>query len=222
MDFLSYLQPSGLRAAYWKKAMETHPDRARALGRDEELMAERFKEINSAYNKLIEFLGKKGRLFPGPKKRTRPQKQRENAKRKYSDASFDRFYSGYMPKRELLIGQYLYYSGIVSWHTLIRAITWQRRQRPLFGQIAREWSMLSEEDIRWILRERHFMEKFGEFTLRTGLLNNFELMAVLGKQRRLQQPIGEYFLREGILRSRDMERLVEKQRVHNRNFLWRS
>ena len=51
-DFINGLDPSGLKLAYRKKALETHPDRSKALGRTEEEMNSLFKEVSSAYEIL--------------------------------------------------------------------------------------------------------------------------------------------------------------------------
>jgi len=193
LDFLKYLEPSGLRSAYRKKALETHPDRAKSLGRDETRMSERFREATLAYERLIPIVRNKGAvLLRGQSRAIRNNKKnsaRRQAKRDFSDL----FYTKEMPKRELLLGQFLYYSGLISWRTLIRAITWQRRQRPLIGQIALEWKMISRNEIQRILMWRNFRGKFGERAIRLGYLSRFQLMALLGKQHNLQHPIGGFF-----------------------------
>jgi len=52
MDFLRYLEPSLLKAAYRKRALETHPDRSKAIGEIEAEMNERFIQVTLAYEKL--------------------------------------------------------------------------------------------------------------------------------------------------------------------------
>jgi hypothetical protein len=234
-DFLKYLQPEGIKAAYWKKALETHPDRAKALGVDERKMSERFREVNIAYERLkyairgdgIVVLGNASngpgdKNTPPTRHRTRKRHPREKARqeshkgKKYQEFK-DHFYAGFFPKRELLIGQFLYYSGIVSWRTLIKAILWQRRQRPLIGQLAKEWGMLNQDEIREILMGRQARENFGECALRKGYLNTFKIMALLGKQRKFELPIGKYFVNKGLILSGDIDLMVEKQRIHNMN-----
>ena len=116
-----------------------------------------------------------------------------------------------------MIGRFLYYSSIISWRTLIQAILWQWRQRPLIGHIALEWGMLSAHDIRMILKGRNISERFGEFAVRKGYLTSFELMALLGKQRKSHYLIGEYFVKQGIFLGQDIDIMVERQRIHNRS-----
>jgi len=217
IDFLKYLELSGLRSAYRKKALETHPDRAKALGRDEAKMNDRFREVTLAYERLIPIVRNKGAVPLRGQSIAKINNEKANAKRQAKKDFSELFYTKEIPKRELLLGQFLYYSGLISWRTLIRAITWQRRQRPLIGQIALEWEMISRHEIQRILMWKKLRGKFGERAIRLGYLSRFQLLALLGKQRNLQCPIGEFFLNEGILRFQDMEVMTERQKIHNRN-----
>lgn len=207
---------SGLKAAYRKKAFETHPDRAKVVGEDEAKMTKLFLDATSAYNKLTPIIKSNGTILLGNKIDLR-RKREESTERKRSQTGFsDHFHTGDIPKRHMLIGQFLYYSGVISWNTLINATVWQKRQRPMIGQIALKWRKLSEHEIQRILIRRNFGEKFGVCAVRTGYLTRFEVMVLLGSQRRLKCPIGEYFVRLDILRDQDMEKMVARQRVHNR------
>lgn len=217
LDFLKYLEPSGLRSAYRKKALETHPDRAKALGRDEAKMSERFREATLAYERLVPIVRNRGAVLLQGKSSAKIDNEKTNARHQAKRGFSDLFYTKEIPRRELLLGQLLYYSGLISWRTLIGAIASQRRQRPLIGQIALEWKMISRNEIQRILMWRNFRGKFGERAIRLGYLSRFQLMALLGKQRNLQCPIGEFFVNEGILDLQDMEAMVERQKIHNRD-----
>jgi hypothetical protein len=219
ISFFRYLQPSGLKAAYRKKALETHPDRAEATGKDAAKMTELFLEATSAYQRLLPIITSNGTILPG----------RQGVSEQGADAAgqngpgetpSDHFYAGAVPRRTLLIGQFLYYTGIISWQTLIQAIVWQRKQRPMIGQIALGWRKLSDQQIRVILSAREIGEKFGECAVREGYLGRFDVMALLGRQRRLQRPIGEYFLKQRFLNGQELERLVKRQRMHNQRIVY--
>lgn len=216
-DFLRYLRPAGLRAAYRQKALETHPDRARVLGMDEGKMAELFKATTLAYERLRSVITAEGIYFPMIMgKNLRAEKEGRTYSQNHRPRHSNHYYSGQLPRRHLLLGQFLYYSRVISWRDLIRAVAWQRSRRPRIGRVAMEWRMLSSHEIQGILKARRLGEKFGESAIRNGYLTRFQLMALLGKQHRLQPLIGEYFLRNGILLPRTLERELENQRTHNR------
>lgn len=234
-DFLEYLQPVGIKTAFRKRAFETHPDRAVALGvLDQDLNAE-FINVRQAYERLLSFVETKNGLnldagsfnfFRTPQRsscqNTRFARNAKNnnhhnerqTRRRYKNHP-DHFYTGGLPKGNLMLGQFLYYSGLISFRTLIDAICWQRRQRPLIGQIAVTWGLLSSQDVLRILTVRTFDEKFGECALRSGYISNFEQFALIGKQKRLQRPFGEYFIENGILSSADLTGIARKQQLHN-------
>ncbi len=222
LDFFKYLQPSGLKAAYRKKALETHPDRAGSVGEDADKMAALFMEATSAYHHLLPVILSNGAMLSGGRVASNQKPESGYASRSaHQKERSDHFYKGGVPRRNLLIGQFLYYSGIISWKTLIDAIVWQRRQRPLIGQIALKWNKLSERDIQRILMRRRLGEKFGECAARTGFLTRFEVLTLLGLQSRRQCLIGEYFLRQNLLHVHEMEKMVQKQQVHNRRISYR-
>jgi len=218
--FLKNMPPSKLKAVYRQKVLETHPDRAKVLGEMESDLVKRFKEVVSAYERLSLFLNnhnninireRKSGEEPVSKEWHRQKTAWQNKQRSYTEY----FYKGRMPKRKLLLGQYLYYSGIISWSTLLNAIFWQRKQRPLIGQLAREWKILTNEDVIKILTCRKYNEKFADYAYRNGYITYFEYLALIGRQRMLQRPIGEYFIQQKILNTKEMEDVVKK--LKNRN-----
>ena len=208
-EFLEYLQLSGLKVAYRRRALETHPDRFHAGVATHTHTA--FLQVRNAYEMLRRFVETRPRvrLQPAapPRTRPRPAPSRQPA---------DHFYSGRIPTRELLIGQYLYYAGRISWYTIIQALAWQRAQRPRIGQIANQWGMLSERDVVQVLRHRQVREKFGDCALRLGWLSRGQLLAMISRQRQLQRRIGEYFVDAGMLTRPDMEYMALLHQRHNR------
>jgi hypothetical protein len=237
--FLKYLQTSGLKAAYRKKAFETHPDRAAALAEPALSLEERFKEVNNAYEQLSSFieypwkysLNVDTSVFNGNTSHLRKNKKyhasREdaNAYKGNSGTASRRagefFWQGDIPRQKLMLGRYLFYSGIISSRTLIDAIVWQKRLRPLVGSIATRWDWLAKDEIRAILSRRRPGEKFGECALRCGYISPYQLSLLLGRQRMLQPRIGNFFIDRRIINAKQMEIFVEKLRAHNwKN--WRS
>jgi len=242
-DFLEYLQPVGIKTAYRKRAFETHPDRAKALCSFARDLNAEFIDVRQAYEKLLLFVETKNErndsapLFNGFRKQpersyqspgessyknTRNHKagqkksscEQRHTNKKHKNHS-DHFYTGSLPKSNLMLGQFLYYSGLISWRMLIEAICWQRRQRPQIGQLAIDWGLISPQDVIQILTVRTFNEKFGECALRTGYISSFEHFALVGKQRQLQRPFGEYFIESGFLSSKDIISIANKQQLHN-------
>jgi hypothetical protein len=247
IEFLEYLQPIGIKTAYRKRALETHPDRAKALGSFARDLNTEFIDVQQAYEKLLSFVEtnngssvstssfndfktrqaysyqsqeksshtssyQNNRQHKGRQKQS-PHDQKYTGKKHKSHP--DHFYTGSFPKGSLMIGQYLYYSGLISWQTLIEAICWQWQQRPKLGQIAIAWGLISSPDVIRILTVRNLNEKFGECALRIGYISNFDLLALVGKQRQLQRPLGEYFITSGILSAMDIMNMANKQQLHN-------
>ena len=221
IEFLRYLKPAGVKAAYRKRAMETHPDRAAVMDGQADFMADRFKEISLAYQLLQEFLAapwkysltENGTLYERKQPPPRPAPRGNMPPR-----NREPLYAGRMPQRRLLFGQYLYYSGQISLSTLIKAIVWQRLQRPSVGAIAMSWGWLNGSDVLDILRSRKYGEKFGESAIRLGRLSRHQVTRLLEKQKGVQPPIGKYFMEQNILSSSDVFKRVVDMKMHNRKF----
>ncbi|HEY6107078.1 MAG TPA: J domain-containing protein [Anaeromyxobacteraceae bacterium] len=198
-----------VREAWRRRALETHPDRAAALGRDEREMAREFQALLEAYRTLCpsgEAPDETVRPAPAPPRRP-------------SRPPVDHVHRGGLPRRTLLFAEYLYYSGRVSWRNLVEAVAWQRRQRPSIGRIAVEWGHLDDGQVREVLAARRGGAKpFGECAREMGLLTGAQLLALLGRQRRLQRRIGEYFVEAGILGHGDVPALEADLLAHNARF----
>lgn len=222
-EFLRTLVPSDLKETFRKKAMELHPDRARIQGRNENDMAEHFKAVTQAYSSLLAFLSTEDPSTAGhrPAPQPRDYLREEPAGYKTSkpgENTRDHFWRGQIPESRLLLGQYLFYSGIVSWRTLINAISWQRLQRPSFGRIATTWKFLTSDELHAISTGRLFGEKIGGSALRLGYMTPYQHSTVLGFQRWLQRPIGEYFAEKEILQPGEIRYLVQTVLRHNARF----
>lgn len=260
-EFLEYLQLSGIKSAYRKRAMETHPDRLARQNLDITKHNELFLAVQGAYENLIQYLDarEKGyRLPEGPRQQPfRPQPRQQQAGRPaYSEAKprprprpqhksrpfykaqssgpaqerpkssqqqarpngfwdIEQLYSGPIPNRRLMLGHFLYYSGIINWRTIIQALIWQRMERPRIGELGQRFGMLSEEDILHILRNRPTMKPFGQTALDMGLLSEPQLRMLIFHQKRLQRKFGEFFLEKNILAPEELRELLLRYQEHN-------
>ena len=282
-EFLEYIQWSGVKSAYRKRAMETHPDRVATLGEHaQRRYADLFKQIQDAYENLVTYIKAREQgyrlpstnpasIFRSPPSTSRPwqkstsrpwtsyrstQRQSTTQKSRYragggfsstkktrtyssgtaNSSQQSRFrannttaghhspppqktveslYSGPMPKRKLMMGHYLYYSGKITWRMIVQALVWQRTQRPRLGEIGRRLGMLKEDDIKRILKIRTVFQPFGESAVKLGLLSDMQLRTLLSYQQRLQKKFGQYFVEKGIVPSGEFEELLKKFKRHN-------
>jgi hypothetical protein len=216
-SFVSRLDPSTLKTAFRKKALETHPDRARVLGRPEADQSRLFQEVKRAYEALLPVAEKTVIVGPGAgfRMRTPGNRTRNTSKNGPVRSSMGTYYRGVIPGQHLKLGQYLYYSGIITWRHLIDAISWQRRIKPRYGQIALEWNIITAQEVVQILQSRDHGERFGEYARRVGFVSGFQHMAIMGKQNRFHRRFGDYFVIHGLLSERQVELLVRRAMQHN-------
>jgi hypothetical protein len=244
-DFLEYLQLSGLKSAFRKKALETHPDRVATDGLlAQDRHAALFREVQQAYEHLTTFLDarEKGFRLPplssgadspfpfagsttnrrrsstqenGFRERPWPGRDRGNRTSSARPPESERFYQGPLPRRPLLFGHFLYYSGVSTWRMIIQALIWQRSHRPRLGQLGQRFGWLSHEEILQVLRDSKTSRPFGQTALDLGLLNDRQLKILLFQQKRLQKKIGEFFIQEKILSPAQLNELLARYQEHN-------
>ncbi len=234
---------AALKETYRRRAMETHPDRASALGRREAELAREFRAVVDAYRVLsairVGLLPARAAAAaaPGPRPapaqngpvRTRPAPPpppapaRGEPLRPPVSAGAPHVRASVrpeaLPRRRLRFAEYLYYSGRVRWSELVEAIAWQRAQRPPIGRIAVGLGYLAHDDVGVILERRRLAGAnailFGEWAVRLGYLTPFQVLAILGQQLRRQRPIGQYFVERGMLGPDDVEEIRRRILRHN-------
>ncbi len=222
-DFLDYIQWSGVKRAYRHKVHEFHPDKANG-GSDN------FIALQRAYEELKDFLSARENGVclkksvnscrrSQPVRRPPPRSAAHNhaaGKNNSSGGNGTRFrYKGGLPRRRLLLGHYLYYSGMINWRTIIRALVWQRNNRPRIGEIGQQLGWLKRDDIKRIMAARNTMEPFGRVAVKLGLLNEPQVNDLLRRQQLQQRRFGEYFVSAGIFSRREMEGFVAGLKGHN-------
>jgi hypothetical protein len=213
-DFLFYIQLQGVKRAFHKKALITHPDRAVLSGCTEKDPVH-FIEALSAYKQLADFIDKRERgVYSSASKIDMVQPQKPV--RKHQDTDYHkRYYSGIMPRRPLLFAEYLYYSGIITWESLIQAIVWQRRLKLRFGEVAYRLRYLSKEQIWKIMGKRRFREKIGDTAVRMNFLSRVQVHTILWHQTVSQKRIGKYFVETGIFTREKLHELLSCHRNYN-------
>lgn len=217
-EFLNYLQASGARSAYRRRAKELHPDLV--TDADEMMRKEHtrlFRQLAEAFDLVTGFLESRAvppsaaaKSAPGGQ---RPQSQEKSSQRKDRSG----YFRGGVPARPMQIGLYLYYSGAIFYRELMEALLWQRRQRPSIGNIARHWGWLTTDDVKNILRGNPF-GRFGDRAVAMELLTPVRVKALLNFQRYRQQRLGDYFLERRILTAATLEHLAAELAEHNRRF----
>jgi len=227
VDFIQYLQMPGLKAAFRKKALETHPDRAAFLDCQAPDLEGRFKQVNAAYRDLSTYIenpmkfvlindcARNGQTSRSQGAHFRP-KSHPRSNYRPRDKQDGSSFKGKVPDRKCLFGRFLYYNGLITYQELIEAIVWQKVQRPAIGNLALRWQWLYDQQIKDILGKKRLGERFGECALRHGYLTPDKLRMLLGRQNLLQPRIGKYFVENRILSAMSVERMAERMRHHNR------
>jgi hypothetical protein len=210
-DFFLYMRADGVKAAYRRRARETHPDSPDPPGGRAGASGESFIRVNDAYRRLRDFVeGRASRRLPRPA--PRPP---EGARRSAPGEAMERRFAGPMPARPLEIGRFLYYRGLIPFRALILALAWQRGQRPALGRMARDLCWLSEADVGDIIRSPGGSALFGQRALERGYLSRGQLELLLYLQRSRQRRLGAYFVEKGFLSGSQMEALAAEQGIHN-------
>ncbi|MGC9982972.1 MAG: J domain-containing protein [Polyangia bacterium] len=208
--FLDSLQPAMVKHCYRKRALEVHPDRARAAGRNQHDMTELFKDVQMAYRLLAGYVATRGRPQPQPAIRKRAAPAPCTA-----PSRLDHVWPGPIPRRRLRLGEYLYCSRRISWMGLIKAIVWQNRQRPRFGQLATRLGHLTTDLVNRALDARQPGEKIGDAALRLDLLTLLQRESILRAQACRQRRLGQYFVETGVLQPAELAEILQRLRRHN-------
>jgi hypothetical protein len=128
------------------------------------------------------------------------------------------FYRGPMPRRRLRLAEFLYYTGRVSWQSLIAAIVWQRASQPRFGELARELQDISSQDLARILGSRLRKEQTGQAAQRLRILTSQQVERILRMQRARRRMIGRYFIEKESMSSAMLSTILREMYRHNARF----
>ena len=224
-EFFLSLKPNVIKTAFRKKAKETHPDLFTDHDpRVQERQSELFRVVNEAYDimrRYCELRDRAGGHSSRARVRTPPKHSPHcagSATKSFHVAETGWLYHGVVPEHRHEIGRYLYYQGRIPYHALLKALSWQMRQRPALGIIAKRWGWLDDNHIRRILGFRGMPRLFGQRALHLGLLSSYQAQILLAYQRTLQKKLGQYFVDHGYLLRDEMERIAADLNHHNARF----
>jgi hypothetical protein len=226
-DFLWSLHPDDVRSAYRRRAKETHPDLF--YHKDpffQKRQSDLFRRVSDSYTVVQEFF--KQRDTGRWRSATSTVNDAQHKERTYTRTTTSRseantcFHHGTVPSFHLEIGRYLYYRGVIPYSSLIKALSWQRRQRPIIGSIAMRWGWLDQHTIGRILNYRcnGRIPMFGERGIQLGLFTPYQVRIMLVFQRSQQKKFGQYFVENGMISQRELEQLVLDMKEHNAR-VWR-
>ena len=240
---LRQLTVATVRAAFRRLALRTHPDRASGPA-DGALFIEASRAYELLMTFLLarrrpEEIRRQGAYqgqasSPGARPRPRASTQGPFTAGQRSSAAGARphaggahgararaergrevFYHGPLPRRRLRLAEFLYYSGSISWQSLISSLVWQRSGRPKFGEIARQLQLVSASDMTRVLLARVRHEPTGVAASRLRLITVEDVRRVLRIQRARQRPIGRYFVENERLSDAELTRLLHELFRHN-------
>jgi len=219
-DFLAILHPGGARAAYCRRARETHPDLHPADPHIQQHQSHLFHEVTAAYRRVAGYCERRADTVRQAVRPSQPAPAAAPAKKKGSEAvraneQSGTFFRGEMPKRRMVIGRYLYYRGIISYQLLLESLTWQRRQRPSIGKLARDWGWLDDHEVIQVLVAAKRAGRFGERAQELGVLNDFQVKLLLRTQKLRQRRLGEFFVAGGHLTQRQLTVMLADMQFHN-------
>ncbi len=225
--FLLYLQRDGAKSAYRRKAKETHPDLfARDSPQIQQEQTRLFRDIADAYDIVNRFFEQRenGLWYPDSHKHRHAPRGWEAPGRRYRPASGPKHNAGprherrkpvVLPRQRMQFGRFLYYCGYISYGMLIDALGWQRKQRPVIGDIALRWGWLSAEGIDRVLKAGSQTGRFGEKAVDLDLLSEFQVRVMLFFQYSQQRQLGTYFLERKILTQDELDVLLDELHRHN-------
>ena len=230
-EFLNYLQASGLKSAFRRRALETHPDSQHSLAGGSN---ENFHAIQQAFAVLTNYLNQRDHITNISA--SHPRGARDNSgihpalrnigpiilesthRSSSSKASIDRFYQGGLPQRPLLFGHFLYYSGLTTWRTITSILVQQQRGRPRFGELGTHLGLLYPEDINRILGAKTSKRHFGEVAVSLGILTMQQMETLLKQQQRQQKKFGVILVENNLITLNELSLLLTIFRHHNRYY----
>jgi hypothetical protein len=128
------------------------------------------------------------------------------------------YYEGNIVPTKLRFGSFLYYSGIISYQMLEDALEWQKKRRPLMGQIAMERGIVIPSNFAEALFHLHSAESFGQVARNLNIMSDANILDITKEQKKYNSQIGQFFIEKEILEQSAIERFMEQFLEHNYRF----
>jgi hypothetical protein len=132
--------------------------------------------------------------------------------------SDDFYYKGPTPPTQLRFGSFLYYNGLISYKMLVDALRWQRKQRPLMGQLALIFHYITPKDLAEILFVMDNQSTFGQTGMQLGKLTDDSIETVLAEQKQFGCEIGQYFIKKRMYSQKVINFFLLKFFEHNKKY----
>ncbi len=225
---LRRITAADVKSAFRRRVRLLHPDSTRSASQH---CGEAVSSLVSARDTLVQHLQSPQKKASGPSTHKNPAtasgsvrpggypftvvKPSAPVAEKLPKKTHERYYTGVFPTYKLKFGQFLYFSGEISWQDLVRGMRWQRDQRPPYGEIAKAWGWLTDQDIRAVRAATEIPGVFGEKAVVLGLLTEKQAAFLVRHQHHSQPRLGTFFIKERVLLPGEVTRLLKMMERHN-------
>jgi hypothetical protein len=236
-ELLNQITPADLNLAFSKQLKARMPLDAKLSSLPKRFITGAFSQVTDAYRSLLmmfesnmtdeerteaavllETLTSKEKLalYAHASVRPVPPAARQLTSGKAGKAQF---YRGSLPHTKLRFATFLYYKGVIDQNALADALQWQKRCRPLIGQIAVAWDFIDLREFAEILYRSKDGQPFGQVAKRRGRLNDQQIAALLTEQERYRKPIGQFFIQKKLLTKAEIEMYLLELEAHNLRYV---
>lgn len=239
-DFLEYLQPSGIKTAYRKRALETHPDRVAVNGPPRSRQeSQLFHAVQEAYESLMAYLEAREKGYrlptgcPGPRKpagrKTGPASGKSPGLRRASPAkesgkgreqknTFTRTGTGHREKSNSRPGAAPATDLKTFWPSDALYSGPIPNRRLLFGHYLYYSGLINWRTVvQALIWQRMERPRIGELGRRFGMLTEEEILTILKKRPPLK-PFGETAITLGLLSESQVGSLIFHQKRLQKKF----
>lgn len=225
-----------VKSAYRQKVKMTHPDKSTQLGIQENILTKEFKEITKAYEILLFYIEreKNRNEFNPPLSPERSSTEALHSSHinesvispepptsrpiEPSRIQGDFYYRGLIPGIRLRFGRFLYYRGLISWKMLVDSINWQKKRRPLIGQLCIKQNYLTSQDVAMVLYYNRNGVPFGQVAKNLGILTDEQIQEILKKQTPYKSKLGNLFIEKNIFSKDQINQFIQELKNHNSRF----